>query len=113
MAGPRWGGPAGFDAVAQRTVLLATGLVVLGGAIAVLALLGRWGTGRILAPLVVAWLGTGVTVPSGPTHVALSHQGNASVLLVTVALAATVACFLLTASALRVLTHVPATTHRG
>lgn len=112
VAGPRWGGPEGFDAVAQRTVLLATGLVVLGGTVAVLALLGRWGTGRILVPLVVAWLGTGVIVTSGPTHVALSHEGNASVLLVTVALAATVAGLLLTASALRVLTPA-ATTHRG
>ena len=91
----------------------AAGSVVLGGAVAVLALLGRWGTGRILAPLVVAWLGTGVTVTSGPTHVALSHQGNASVHLVTVALAATVAGLLLTASALRVLTLAPSTTHRG
>lgn len=112
VVGPRWGGPEGFDAIAQRTFLLVTGLVVLGGAIAVLVLLWGWGTGRILAPLILAWLGTGVTVTSGPTHVALSHEGDFSVLLVAVALVATLAGLLLSGAVLRVLAHAPAATHR-
>ncbi len=108
VAGPHWGGPAGFDGVAQRAVLLATGLVVLGGAIAVLALLGRWWRRRLLVPLTLAWLGTGVTVTSGPTHVALSHEGQASGFLMTVALAATLAGLLLTGAAVRGLSQAPA-----
>jgi hypothetical protein len=109
VAGPGWGGPAGFDTVAQKTVLLSTGLVVLIGALAALALVWRRGTGRILAPLALAWLGTGVTVTSGPAHVALSNGGAASPLLVLATLAAVPAGLIVAAAAARALAHSPLT----
>lgn len=105
VAGRSWGGPAGFDTVAQRTFLLSTGLVVLVGVIAVLVLVWHRGQGRILIPLTLAWIGTGVTVTSGPTQVALSNHGDASLLLVVASLAAALAGLLLTGSTLRVLIH--------
>lgn len=95
VAGPRWGGPAGFETVPQRVFLLVTGLLVLAGAVAVHALLWRWSTGRLLPPLALAWIGTGVTVTSGPTHVALSNHGNAGMLLVSISLVATLSALLL------------------
>lgn len=103
--GARWGGPAGFDTVTQRVFLLATGLVVAAGAFAVRALLRRRGDRRILVPLVLVWIGTGVTVMSGPTHVALSHNGSPSPLLVSLSIAATLAGLVLAGTALRALRH--------
>jgi hypothetical protein len=103
VTGPRLGGPAGFDTVAQRSFLFSTGLIVLVGAIAALALVWRWGKGRILAPLILAWIGTGVIVTSGPTHVALSNMGEVSLLLVLVSIAAVLSGLLLSGSAVRVL----------
>lgn len=101
LTGSRWGGPAGFDTVAQRTALLATGLLVLAGAIAVPALLWRRGTRRVVGPLVLAWIGTSVTVTAGPTHIALSNHGNVSSLLLSVSLVATLSGLLLTWSMIR------------
>lgn len=101
VVAPRWGGPAGFDTVAQRTALLATGLLVLAGAVAVPVLLRRRDTGRVVGPLVLAWVGTSVTVTAGPTHVALSNGGTVSTPLLTVSVIATVAGLLLTGTAVR------------
>lgn len=103
VVAPHWGGPAGFDTVAQRTALLATGLLVLAGAIAVPALVWRRGARRALSPLVLAWVGTSVTVTAGPTHIALSHRGDVSPVLVWISLTAAVAGLLLTRSAIRAL----------
>ena len=103
VMGQRWGGPAGFETVAQRSFLLATGIIVLAGAIAALCLVWRWGHGSILAPLVLAWVGMGVAVPSGPTHIALSNQGEVSLLLVVATVIAVVSGLTLTGSTLRVL----------
>jgi hypothetical protein len=100
---PRWGGPAGFETVTQRTALLATGLLVLAGAIAVPVLLRSRGNRLVWGPLVLAWIGTSVTVTAGPTHIALSNHGNVSTLLVVVSLAATVFGLVLTRSAIRAL----------
>ncbi|GAB3441784.1 hypothetical protein [Actinophytocola sediminis] len=107
VTGSSWGGPAGFDTVAQRTALLATGMLVLAGAIAVPAL--RWWRGdrRLVGPLVLAWIGTSVIVTAGPTHIALSNQGRVSLLLVAVSLAATLSGLLLTRSMIRSVATVP------
>ncbi|WAL69524.1 hypothetical protein ORV05_17685 [Amycolatopsis cynarae] len=105
VTAPRWGGPAGFDTVAQRTALLATGLLVLSGAIAVPALLRRRGDRPVVVPLVVAWIGTGVTVTAGPTHIALGNHGNVSSVLVSVSLVSVLSGLLLTRYMIRVLPH--------
>jgi len=99
--GPGWGGPAGFETVTQRAFLLVNGVLVLGAAIGVPALLGRRGTGRLVAPLAVVWVGTSVTVLSGPTHVAVSHQGQPGPVLVAAASLATASGLILTALAAR------------
>lgn len=103
VTGSRWGGPAGFDTVAQRTALLSTGLLVLFGAVAVPVLLWWRGPWPVVGPLVLAWTGTSVTVTAGPTHLALSNHGTVSVPLVSVSLVATVAGLVLTRSAIRAL----------
>lgn len=53
VGGRAWGGPAGFDTVTQRTFLVATGILVLAGAIAAVAPVRN----RVLI-----FLGTGVAV---------------------------------------------------
>lgn len=102
---PRWGGPAGFDTVAQRTALLSTGLLVLVGAVAVPALLWRRGSRHAFAPLVLAWVGTGVIVTAGPTHIALSNHGSPSATLLAVSATASLCGLLLTRSMIHALPH--------
>ncbi|MGH3094802.1 MAG: hypothetical protein ACRDMV_02230 [Streptosporangiales bacterium] len=85
--------------------MLTNGLLVLLGTIALPALLGRWGNGRLLVPLTLAWIGTAVAVMSGPTHIAVSNHGHASPLLVTAAILATLSGLVLTGSAARILTR--------
>ncbi|GGS46417.1 hypothetical protein [Actinokineospora fastidiosa] len=101
VAAPAWGAPAGLVTVTQRSALLATGLLVLAGAVAVLSLLHRRGQRRVIWPLVLAWIGSAVTVTAGPTHLVLSNNGNVSTPQVVVSLAATLAGLALTASAWR------------
>jgi hypothetical protein len=105
-AGARLGGPAGFDTVTQKTFLLATGLVVFVGVAGVLTLVWRWGSGRIVTPLTLAWIGTGVTLTSGPAHVALSAHGDVGLPLVSVSLTASLSALLLAYAAVQVLTRV-------
>jgi len=100
LSPPGWGGPAGFESVAQRAALLATGVLVLSGAVAVPVLLWWRGSWPVVGPLVLAWVGTGVTVTAGPTHIALSNHGDVSVLLVSASLVATLAGLLLARFAL-------------
>ncbi|WP_431925747.1 hypothetical protein [Amycolatopsis tucumanensis] len=90
VSGARWSGPAGFETAGQRSFLLAQGLLVAGGAVAVLSLVRRRGSGRVLPRVAVAWAGTGVAVTSGPTHIALSNNGAVSALFAAVSLAGAV-----------------------
>ncbi len=62
VAGDAAAAPEGFETVAQRTYLAATGVLVLAAALA-----------RSAA---VAWVGTAVTVLAGPTHLLLAHEGH-------------------------------------
>jgi len=106
ISGPGAGGPAGFDTVSQRTFLLAQGLVVAVGVTAALSLVRRRDEGRALPRLALAWIGTGVLVTSGPTHIALSNHGTVSLVFVSASLAGTVCGLLLTlTSGLAVLTN--------
>jgi len=80
LGGHGWGGPAGFDTVAQRTFLAATGLLVLAGGIAALTRHAR-----------LAFVGTAVAVTAGPAGVALSNHGEVGVSYVIISLVGTVA----------------------
>ena len=66
------GDPAAVQTVTQKTFWAVQGLLCFAGAIGLLALVHRWGTGRIVLPLVTAWVGTGVIFASGPAGVALA-----------------------------------------
>ncbi|CAM3527075.1 hypothetical protein KIPE111705_12595 [Kibdelosporangium persicum] len=112
VTAPDWGGPAGFETVAQKTALLATGLLVLAGAISVPALLRRRGDRRVVGPFTLAWLGTSVAVTAGPTHIALSNNGSISLILVTVSLCATLSGLLLAHTMIRALPAAPRETER-
>ncbi|WP_146615633.1 hypothetical protein [Nonomuraea aridisoli] len=73
VAGTEAGGPTGFESPAQRTVLVITGLLVMIGYVTPLArgFVARhpgWAVGA-------TWTGCGVATLSGPTFVALSHDG--------------------------------------
>ena len=95
--------PGGFETVAQRAFLAGEGVAVLLGVAGVMALLRGGGDRRVRVPLALAWTGTGVTVLSGPAHMALSNHGVVSPLLLTVSLTATLTGLVLVASTLRTL----------
>lgn len=95
IAGPGSAGPAGFDTASQRTFLFTQGLLAAAGAAAALSLVRHRDEGRVLPRLALAWVGTGVLVTSGPTHIALSNQGTVSLVFVAVSLAGTVCGLLL------------------
>lgn len=80
LGGRAWGGPGGFDTVAQRTFLTATGLLVLAGGIAALARRAR-----------VAFVGSAVAVTAGPAGVALSNHGEVGIWYAVISLVGTVA----------------------
>ncbi|GAB3878013.1 hypothetical protein GCM10029964_028030 [Kibdelosporangium lantanae] len=80
VGGREWGGPGGFETVAQRTFLAATGLLVLAGGIAALA--------RRTMP---AFVGTAVAVTAGPVGVALGNHGQVGIWYVAISLVGTVA----------------------
>lgn len=67
VAGDAAAAPEGFETVAQRTYLAATGVLVLAAALA--------------GPAAVAWIGTAVTVLAGPTHLLLAHEGHVGVVV--------------------------------
>jgi hypothetical protein len=89
VGGRAWGGPAGFDTVTQRTFLVATGLLVLAGAIAAVAPLRH---------RVVIFIGAGVAVTSGPSGLALSNHGEISPPYAVVSLIAVAAGLVLAAT---------------
>ncbi|WP_163506144.1 hypothetical protein [Fodinicola acaciae] len=62
FAGDRLAGPAGFETAAQRTALFVTGVVVIGGAVGVMALVRQR---RTTATLTLAWVGAATTFASG------------------------------------------------
>ncbi|WP_296605514.1 hypothetical protein [Nocardioides sp.] len=67
VAGAATAAPEGFETVAQRTYLAATGVLVLAAAPA--------------GPAAAAWIGTAVTVLAGPTHLLLAHEGHVGVVV--------------------------------
>ncbi|QYC38779.1 hypothetical protein Nocox_05760 [Nonomuraea coxensis DSM 45129] len=89
VAGPGAGGPAGFESPAQRTVLAVTGLLVAVGYVTPRA---RGFVGRHPGwAVVLTWTGCGVATLSGPTFVALSHDGIVRVPVLAAAVASVVA----------------------
>jgi hypothetical protein len=89
IGGPAWDGPAGFDTVTQRTFLVATGLLVLAGA--------------VIPRAAAVFIGTGVAVTSGPSGLALSNHGQISPLYAVVSLVAVVAGLVIAVAATRAL----------
>lgn len=58
-------GTTAAETAAQKTFWVIQGVLSVAGAVGLLALAYRWGRGRLLLPLVAAWIGTGVVVASG------------------------------------------------
>jgi hypothetical protein len=73
VTGPGAGGPVGFQSVTQRTVLAVTGVLVAVGFVSPFARRSAAGSRRWAT--VGAWLGCSVATLSGPTFMALSHDG--------------------------------------
>lgn len=74
IGGTHWGGPAGFDTLAQRTVLAVTGVLTASGVLAMIRPVSK--RVRPRRTVVALWVGTSVSVLSGPTHVLLSNRGH-------------------------------------
>ncbi|MFI7615834.1 hypothetical protein ACIBP6_31885 [Nonomuraea terrae] len=105
IAGPEAGGPAGFESPAQRTVLAVTGLLVAIGyatplARGFVARHPRWAVGA-------TWAGCSVATLSGPTFVALSHDGVVRIPLLIAAVVSAVAGLLYSIALLRVTSSRP------
>ncbi|MEV0628199.1 hypothetical protein [Nonomuraea wenchangensis] len=99
VTGPEGGGPAGFESPAQRTVLAVTGLLVAVGYVTPWA---RGFVGRHPGwAVVMTWTGCGVATLSGPTFIALSHDGIVRVPVLVAAVASAVAGLLYSVVLLR------------
>jgi hypothetical protein len=104
ITGSTAGGPAGFDTVAQRTLLVVTGALILAGALGTLALVRNrvdWRT------LTFSWIGGAVAVTCGPAQIALSNHGTVGLPLLFVCVATTLAGLGLAGSALRTAWRTP------
>jgi hypothetical protein len=77
-AGDRLAAPPNFDTVAQRSLLVSTGLLALAGAFAVLQLAHRprhrWAVDRLAVLLAVAWVGSATSFASGLAQYALATE---------------------------------------
>ena len=83
LLGPGESGPQGMVAVSQRTVLVVSGLLVLGGwATPLASAIGA----RPRAAWLVTWTGCTTAAMQGLAQVLLANQGDPSVTMVTVAL---------------------------
>jgi hypothetical protein len=82
VAGPEAGGPQAMDAVVQRTPLVVTGLLALGGFLAPLlrGLSGR----RPRVTWLVVWLGCTTAAVQAPTQVLLANGGRPTSALVLI-----------------------------
>ncbi|MFB9543364.1 hypothetical protein [Micromonospora sagamiensis] len=87
LAGPGEHGPAGMDAVAQRAVLLATGLLTLIGVTAP-HLAGR-GPFSPAVRWALTWTGCATAALQGPAQLLLANAGRPAVLVVALGLLAT------------------------
>ena len=77
------GDPAAVETATQQTFWATQGVLSIAGAVGLLALARRWGTGRLLAPLAATWVGSGVMVASG-LYAATVEVGAAPVRLLGV-----------------------------
>lgn len=104
-AGPVWGGPDGFDTAAQRTFLMANGVLVLAGALAAMVLVRTPAdlprAVPLGVPLALAWVGTATTVMSGVTSIALSNHGRVTATMVLSAILAVLSGLLLSRATVR------------
>ena len=89
--GPGTSGPLGMNSIAQRTVLVVTGLAAVAGFLAPLFL---GGASRGRAAALITWVGCAVTALQGPTGLLLAHDGQISPIGVAVAAAGTPAAVL-------------------
>ena len=87
LLGPGAAGPRGLDLPAQRTVLVATGMLSL-AALAV-PYLHRHTHGLPRLAWLVVWTGSTVTALQGPTQVLLAHGGDVRPTVLLIALLAT------------------------
>jgi hypothetical protein len=71
--GPGASGPLGMNSIAQRTVLVVTGVAAVGGFLAPLFLGGRASRARSAA--LITWVGCATTALQGPTGLLLAHDG--------------------------------------
>jgi hypothetical protein len=78
VAGQRLAAPPDFDTVAQRSLLVSTGLLALAGAFAVLQLAHRprrrWAVDRLAVLVAVAWVGSATSFASGVAQYALATE---------------------------------------
>lgn len=74
LSGPGASGPQAMDAIAQRTTLVATGLLALGGLLAPLAT-GTWFRRPRVAWL-ISWVGCTTAVLQAPAVLLLANQGK-------------------------------------
>ncbi len=84
LAGPGDNGPQAMDAVVQRTTLIMTGLLAVGGFVMPL-----WSEAAKKAPRlasVVTWAGCTTAVLQAPTQVLLANGGNPTRLLIVIGL---------------------------
>lgn len=80
-------GPQGMDAIAQRTVLVVTGLLVAAGFAA--PLLARASARRPHASWLIVWAGCTTAALQGPTEVLLANGGHPTPAIILIALVAT------------------------
>ena len=73
MFGPGTNGPLGMDSIAQRTVLVVTGINALAGFLAPLILGGSASRARPAA--LITWVGCATTALQGPAGLLLAHDG--------------------------------------
>ncbi|PZP29780.1 MAG: hypothetical protein DI613_11475 [Kocuria rhizophila] len=92
-------GLAGWESLAQRTVLVVIGLLVLSGLVS--PYLARWGALRPAAAWMVAWIGCCVAAVQGPVLLLLSRDGTVELPLLFVTILATPSAVLLASAMLR------------
>jgi hypothetical protein len=82
--GPGSSGPQAMDAVVQRTTLVVTGLLAVGGFLA--PLLGGIGRRRPHLTWLALWIGCTTAALQAPSQVLLANGGQPTVVLLLVAL---------------------------
>lgn len=109
--GPGATGPLGMDSIAQRTVLVVTGVAAPGGFLAPLLLGGSASRARPAA--LITWVGCATAALQGPAGLLLAHDGAVRPLGVVVAAVGTSAAVLYGVSVLAGTRRAAATTAHG